>query len=373
LRRLPSAHPLTEDLEPRIVAIIFALCFGFSVWGTFVGWKHVDLDGNEFRETQTGLSALFILREDNFSLAYPTPVLGKPWSVPMEFPLYQWTVVAMCKATGLPLTQSGRLISIICFYLGLPALYLLVRRVGASRKHSLIILSLILTCPLYLFYARAFLIETMALMFGLWYMVALIRMMELRRWDWLLLTNLAGIGTGLVKVTTFMLFLLPAFVCSLAWIWNSRRTASTPSAGWASAARTLGWLAAAHTLPFACTYAWIRFADSVKILNPSGAALTSASLTDFNFGGDKRFDPDVWAYHWRIISQEVATPFLLVAGLALVLTISRTHWKIIALCSGLYLIIQTTFSTALCVACLLPRGCGFPPHGRARLCACGCL
>ena len=41
-----------------------------------------------------------------FRLAYETPVLGKPWSIPMEFPLYQWTVVVVSDLTGIALLAS---------------------------------------------------------------------------------------------------------------------------------------------------------------------------------------------------------------------------------------------------------------------------
>ncbi len=50
---------------------------------------------------------------------------------------------------------------------------MLLRRLGLRRTHQAIVLSLVLTCPLYIFYSRAFLIETMALMFGGWYLAAL--------------------------------------------------------------------------------------------------------------------------------------------------------------------------------------------------------
>ena len=71
--------------------------------GATLGWKSLNLPGCEFRQTQTAVSAFFIQREHNFSLAYPTPVLGKPWSIPLEFPLYQWTVVVVSDGLGVAL------------------------------------------------------------------------------------------------------------------------------------------------------------------------------------------------------------------------------------------------------------------------------
>ena len=71
-----------------------------------------------------------------------------------------------------------------------------------------------LTCPLYIFYARAFLIETMALMFSVWFLQGFIAAVTQRSPFWLLVVNVAGLGAGLVKVTTFMLYLLPAAILS---------------------------------------------------------------------------------------------------------------------------------------------------------------
>ena len=93
-----------------------------------VGWESKNLPGVEYRQAQTAISALFIKQDNNFSLAYPTPVLGKPWSIPLEFPLYQWTVVVVSKQTGLGVTKSGRVVSMACFYLMLPAVYLVMMR-----------------------------------------------------------------------------------------------------------------------------------------------------------------------------------------------------------------------------------------------------
>ena len=151
--------------ETRFALALFVACLVFHFWGVGVGWESKNLPGFEFRQTQTAISALFIKQENNFSLAYPTPVLGKPWSIPMEFPLYQWTVVVVGKLTGLGLTKAGRAVSIACFYLMLPAIFLLLARWRVPPGRRWLVLAVVVTCPLYIFYGRAFLIETMALMF----------------------------------------------------------------------------------------------------------------------------------------------------------------------------------------------------------------
>ena len=143
---------------------------GFSL----VGWSHGLLPGQEFRQTQTAISSLFIQRESNFALSYPTPILGKPWSAPMEFPLYQWAVVGVSNLTKLPLAPSARVVSLASFYLIFPALFLLLGRSGVRPAHRWIALSVILLGPIYVFYSRAFMIESMALMASVWFLAALV-------------------------------------------------------------------------------------------------------------------------------------------------------------------------------------------------------
>ena len=148
--------------EPMFAVLLFCGLLAFHGWGASVGWRNLNLPGVEFRQAQTAISAYFIQRDHDFSLAYPTPVLGKPWSIPMEFPLYQWTVVLLSDATKMDLTAAGRTVSLACFYLTLPALFVLLGRVGLAWPRRLLALGFVVSCPLYIFYGRAFLIETMA-------------------------------------------------------------------------------------------------------------------------------------------------------------------------------------------------------------------
>ena len=329
---MPSAAPASSPrpVETRLIAAIFLLALGFNGWAVSAGWRHANLPGYEFRQTQTAISAAFIQREDNFSLAYPTPVLGKPWSVPFEFPLYQWTVVVTSNATGLPITQSGRLVSIVCFYLTLPALYLLLRRLKVAPAHCLVVLSFVVLCPLYIFYARSVLIETMALMFGCWYAVTLPLALEKRRPGWLLLVNAAGAGAGLVKVTTFLIFLAPAFAWSLHQLWLARPGAAPRD--WRPWLRTFGWLAAAHVGSFLASYWWVHYADAVKALNLTAREFQSDNLTSWNFGTGRRFDPELWSAIWKTIAQEIAAPGVLITGGAVAVVLaSRRRWLIAAL------------------------------------------
>lgn len=190
-----------------------------------------NLPGNEFRQTQTAVSALFIQRDGRHTLAYPTPVLGAPWATPMEFPLYQWAVVEVSNRTGWPLVQSGRAVSAACFYVALVALFPLLRRLGLSRARCLLVMGLVLTCPLYVFYTRAFLIESMVLALSLWFLVAFTRFIAQPGFGWLLLVSALGVVAGVLKVTTLIVFLIPAGLLTV----QEMRAAAVR--GWGAAAR----------------------------------------------------------------------------------------------------------------------------------------
>ncbi|MGH7490376.1 MAG: glycosyl transferase, partial [bacterium] len=60
------------------VHAIYYLCLGLT---------SPVLDLHNFRQAQTAISAYWSWRE-GFKLAYETPVLGYPWAIPFEFPIY---------------------------------------------------------------------------------------------------------------------------------------------------------------------------------------------------------------------------------------------------------------------------------------------
>lgn len=296
LLAFPDSVPASSRAERWFIGVVFACALVFSGWAFSVGWESKQLPGVEFRQAQTALSVFFIKKENNFSLAYPTPVLGKPWSIPMEFPLYQWTVVLTGKLTGWGITKAGRAVSIACFYLTLPAVWLLLAgwQVGPWRR--LLVITLFLTSPFLLFYSRAFLIETMALMFSLWFCVAYLRAVRERHWGWLVFAAVTGSGAGLVKITTLMLHLVPLIAWSVARLWRER-------AHWR---REVCWMAAAVAVPAVACFWWTKQADAIKALNPEAHFLISDNLRGFNLGTERtRFSPEMWRLKTRILKEEL--------------------------------------------------------------------
>ena len=176
-----NRNQMRVGFTQRTVCVgVFVLCAIANLWYSSIGWRHNLRELHEFRQIQTALSARYIQRE-GWSLAYPTPLFGPPWSAPMEFPVYQWCVARVSTLTGIPLEQSGRLVSLGFLYLSLPAFFLLLRFLRVAPSRRFLFLGLLLVTPLYLYYSRAFLIESAALCSAAWFLFAYCRSLDTGR------------------------------------------------------------------------------------------------------------------------------------------------------------------------------------------------
>jgi hypothetical protein len=330
-----SDPPVRRWIWPAGLVLVLALHCHFAT----VGWRHGWLAGHEFRQTQTALSALFIDRDNNFSPAYPTPLFGKPWSIPMEFPLYEWAVVGLRRATGLSLTEAGRSVSLACFYLSLPALHLLLGTLGVGRAGRWLAVGLVLCAPLYVFYSRAFMIESLALALALWFLVGLLRFVASGHPGWAALAMGAGALAGLAKVTTFASYGLAGAVWC-AWQW-SRPADRRGVARGTLVRRALGAVA----VPLIVAVAWVRYSDHLKSLNPGADFLRSGPMEQFNFGTlGLRVTGSYWQAllaHWQTMLGPVALTALALLG---ALAAGPVRRGLVLALLGLFLTVQLVFA-----------------------------
>ena len=124
------------------------------------------LEQHAFRQTQTALTAYYFI-ENGFSFDYDTPVIGYPWSIPLEFPIYQYIVAVVSSFFEISLTIAGRLISLIFSYLSVIPIYFSLKELNFSKSNIFYVLTLIYTAPLYIFWSGSFMIESTALFFSL--------------------------------------------------------------------------------------------------------------------------------------------------------------------------------------------------------------
>ena len=263
--------------------VLFAAAGAFFLTASAVGWNNSLLDDNGFRQTQTAISTYYMVGRPP-TLAYETPVLGPPWSLPFEFPLYQWLVAGLVTLLGTPLEQTGRLVSVAFFLLSLVPANALLRRLRLTKEHRLMVLSLALVSPFYVFWSRTFLMESTALCFGLGYLAFAVACWEHPGLKPALGVLVAGTLAALVKITTFATCFL-GVVLVLAYTAFRRKTGP--------------WLwvhGLLHAVPVVLVLAWTHYADGVKAQNQFGQFLTARALHDWNFGTlEQRLNPESWA------------------------------------------------------------------------------
>jgi hypothetical protein len=263
-----------------ILLVALGLVLAHSATIALVGISKPILDPNSFRQTQTALSAYWIMH-DGISLAYETPVLGYPWSIPMEFPIYQW-IVALFGVVGIPIEIAGRLVSYSFFIACLWPIWMIFRFMKLKTEIFLITAILFLSSPLYLHFSRTVMIESLALFLATLWLALLIALLTTPKATWsnFIAVIVTGTLAGLIKITTLLpfYFLAGLFFLDRAYIsWRERQISDR----W----KTFAFAIVACAIPIVITYAWVVYADAIKAAgNPFGQDLTSTALMTWNFG-----------------------------------------------------------------------------------------
>lgn len=271
--------PVSSDTPTCKLVVMFGLVALTALGILSLSWHGSLLDRYEFRQLQTALGAYWIV-QDGWQWNYLLPLFGPPWSVPMEFPTYQLLVATLHTITGLPLEQAGRLTSITALFLTLPAVYDLLAVTGLRRSRRLIVLALILSSPVYLFYGRTFMIETTALCLAVWFLAFFRRALLNAHPGWIAAATLAATFAALTKITTFVVFAFPAVALALAAL-AAARLRPDPRG---PILRSLCAALIPVLIAFALTWWWISHSDMVKDSNPFTGFLTARELRAWNFG-----------------------------------------------------------------------------------------
>jgi hypothetical protein len=327
-----------------ILPLLFAVGVLYAIGTATIGWGNTLNDRHSFRQSQTATTAYFLI-DQPLRLAYETPVLGKPWSIPLEFPLYQWIVARIVGLFGTPLDQTGRFVSLVFFLLTTIPLYRIVRAVNVSSQHAWLPLLLFVISPFYIFWGRTFMIETTALFFSVSYLAAAMEAKKDSRWAFALVATALGSLAALVKVTTFLVYLgvVAALFAASCWQQWSREHDLT-----AMRARLLR-LGTIVVVPFVVAVAWVKFADAVKAENPFAAAyLTGQTSNNWNYGTvEQKFSGFVWGVIVGRFPEYVGLPQLawLLLGATLAVTlVHRRRWKETAACLAGWLLGPAVFT-----------------------------
>lgn len=253
---------------------------GFCIFQLLLSWNAPISEQYAFRQTQTAFSVLWLLNGSGW-FDYQTPVFGAPWSVPFEFPLYQWLVVLAKQVfSSLTLDQAGRIVSLTFMLACLWPLRRLASHLQNGLSLFYVIGALFLLSPIYAFWARSFMIESTALFFSIWFVAALADYLagEQSGFGFAELMVAAILG-ALIKVTTFVGFSLAGLIVLSVYALNALQQGKVRVAVKAVISVGVSVLVSLIVL-----WLWVRYGDSLKSANQLAAMFTGKSLGKWNFG-----------------------------------------------------------------------------------------
>ncbi|MBX7136660.1 MAG: glycosyltransferase family 39 protein [Oligoflexia bacterium] len=336
-----NAPDLSRGTDPhRVQAItVFVCVLGallYYIWQIHFGFNPRSIsDEHGFRQTQTAVTVQEFEREHGVSLNYGTPFLGRPWSVPFEFPFFQALVYFLSSSSGLDIITAGRLLSVSAYLLCLWLLFLIARQIGAPEGGPLTaVFGLII--PFYLFWSRAFLIESTALALTLAALLFALRTLERAPWFEIFGLFVCSMIAAATKITTFFPVAVgTALLCSVTIIRELRRS------GWVGGCRRLLsslhlWcIALALVCGLGCAYLWTSFADDIKAAHPLAGYLTSGALKPWIYGSwEQRWEGWRWEhllnhYLFGLGSHSYFSLALLVSALILGLIFSKSRYWVL--------------------------------------------
>jgi len=296
-------------------------------------WDKPLLGPHAFRQTQTAISTFYMAKDATMFADYITPVLGKPWRLPMELPIYQWIVARWHNFSGMALDASGRLVSVATWLACLFPVWLLLKTLRFETAPIAFSLVLLLSSPLYLFWSNAFLMETTGLFLAVSMVACAVHGHERKSAPWLLAALGFGIIAILCKATTWA---VAAGTGSLLLVFRNgwpqwkdvwKKQSEKASSG-AREPRGVAILAAALSclvLPILAGKLWLRHGDSIKSANPFALKILLASSphqAKWNYGTlEQKLDPATWQHIWRHMTDQLLVPFPLLGPLLIPLVL----------------------------------------------------
>lgn len=275
-----SPGSVSAEAFPKWAWLVVLGCGVVILWFTCKDIQDPLLDRHSHRQTQTAISVQYMLSEGAW-FPYLTPVLGPPWSIPMEFPLYQWIVAGAVKVTGLPLELVGRLVSLAFWWLVLSELFRALRHFVPGKVQRAALLLVVAASPASIYWSRSFMIETCALYLAVAFggrVLSAVREGKRSAWAWAVMF---GALAALQKVTTLFVMEVLLGMILVAWLvqrWkipDQRRVA----------AKHLGLFLLLGGWTLAVGLSWAKWADRVKERNVMAREIiTTKALKEWNYG-----------------------------------------------------------------------------------------
>ncbi|MCC2625504.1 MAG: glycosyl transferase, family 39 [Burkholderiales bacterium] len=290
-----------------ILHIITLYAIVFNIYSILIGFNYNILDQYGFRQAQTAISIYYYV-VDGIQLDYLTPVFGYPWRVPFEFPTYQVIVALLCKLTHIGIDQSGRIVSIFFFYLCFLPLNATLNKINVSSTSKKIIFILLLLSPVYIFWSRTVLIESVALFLSLsfiYYSLALFQKTTIN--NFILCTFCLTLG-ALTKVTTILPSCVVAGLLILHLYKNFFNT------------KNIILFAISGAISLLLLLIWTHHADAYKDMNFFSKHITSSSMNAWNFGTlSQRLSITFWRRIVEYSYINVSLSFFILIGISILI------------------------------------------------------
>ncbi len=255
-----------------LLTVLYATYLAFR----YSGQPLLELYG--FRQTQTALTTFWFIKE-GFKFAYETPVAGAPWSLPFEFPIYQTLVALIAKVSGFDLGKTGRIVSFIFLVLCLFPVKAICRSLQLPPRTFYIFAGLLFSSPLYLFWGRTFMIETVAVFFTVAAVKYFLDFLETGQQKHALYF-IALISLSILQKATTGLPVLSVMALVFLFYEINRHAGLLK----AISVRNVVLCFFLFALPIVVGFAWTYYTDIIKVHNEFGSGLTSSALSKWNWG-----------------------------------------------------------------------------------------
>ena len=254
-------------------------CAAYALYIALKYANQVPLDHHSFRQTHTALTSFWLVK-NGFSFAYETPVAGPPWSIPFEFPIYQYIVALVSERTNYSLDATGRAVSFLFLALCLIPVRVIIKNLGLSSSVFYIFTALLFSSPLYLYWGRTFMIETTAVFFSVAAIKYFIDLLKHNHSFKHALLFLILISLSILQKATTGLPVL-AIMCCVYGLLIVKEAGSLKRCIY----NKKTFLAFVYFgVPLVIGITWTLYTDQIKALNSLGVSLTSSELTQWNWG-----------------------------------------------------------------------------------------
>ncbi len=262
-----------------LIILLAALCFSYSLYIAIKYASQIPLDLYSFRQTQTALTTYWFVK-DGFSLAYETPVVGPPWSIPFEFPIYQYIVALASQSFGFSLNATGRVVSFTFLALCLIPVRAITKSLKLSDSVFYIFAALLFSSPLYLYWGRTFMIETTAVFFSVAAIKYFVDIVLIRNSIKNSLLFLIFISLAILQKATTGLPLLA--LLSVVYLFQIIKESNSLKETIFNKKSALALVY--FGLPLAIGIIWTLYTDQIKALNGFGSQITSNAMVQLSFG-----------------------------------------------------------------------------------------